>query len=558
MKTHEKRTLETILKHKEYFDSRLIEISSTAQSIILELRNTIEVLKEENKSLSTSLKSAQLRLISNEKELERIRNFSKKKSDENEELREYLKSLEEKLKKEEKENEEYKKQIEELIKRNNELYEKIERKIKRMESSNSTNSNMPTSFDVLSHTVSKANANTRKKTGLKRGGQKGHALHKSRLSENIDEIIIMNVDKAPNGAIKSTDENGKTYYATQEIDLVLKNKITETRYYVVEDGVRLDESYMEKYAVNSVTYAPHFKATVVYLNQKGTIPYQRLCEMINEISNGEITIWPSTIVKWNNEVHENSLSVRKEILSSILEKELVHVDETGMKINGRIDWMHTLTNENGSYFVRTKSRGDKECGPLYLLREYEGIVMHDHFKSYQNLQKCNHAECNAHIDRYLKCGIEVDNNEECKEMLELLHKMLSKKTELIEKGIYKIEDDELTKFEERYLEIANRGLKKYYETHKIYEKKYEPEYIPTFKRMIEFKEDHLRFIKDFRVPYTNNAAERQCRIVKNKKKISGQFVSAAGAEAYADTLTIMQTSKIRKQNTLTNLENIFS
>ena len=338
----------------------------------------------------------------------------------------------------------------------------------------------------------------------------------------------------------------------------MKSKITETRYYIVEDGVHLDESYMKKYAINGVTYAPHFKATAVYLNQKGTIPYQRLSEMISEISNGEVLLRPSTIVKWNNEMHEKSLSARKEILSAILEKELIHVDETGMKVNTKINWMHTISNANGSYFVITKSRGDKECGPISLLREYEGILMHDHFKSYQSLQKCNHAECNAHIERYLKCGIEVDNNEECREMLELLHKMLSRKNELLEKGKLKMEESEINDFEEKYLEIANRGIKKYYDIHKNYEKKYEPEYIPTFKRMIEFKEEHLRFIKDFRVPYTNNAAERQCRVVKNKKKISGQFVSIAGAEAYADALTIMQTSKIRKQNTLTNLENIFS
>ena len=76
--------------------------------------------------------------------------------------------------------------------------------------------------------------------------------------------------------------------------------------------------------------------------------------------------------------------------------------------------------------------------------------------------------------------------------------------------------------------------------------------------MIAYRDDHLRFIRDFRVPYTNNAAERQCRIIKTKKKVSGQFVSMAGAEAYADVMTILQTSKIRKENALANLEKIFS
>lgn len=146
-----------------------------------------------------------------------------------------------------------------------------------------------------------------------------------------------------------------------------------------------------------------------------------------------------------------------------------------------------MTNDRGSYFVITEKRGDRECGPVALLSEYENIVVHDHFRSYQRLEKCIHAECNAHIDRYLKCGIEVDKNKECEEMLELMHGTLARKIELIEQGKEKMEEEEIAGYEEKYLEIARRGLKNYYRTHKNYEKKYEPEYVATFKRMIAYR-----------------------------------------------------------------------
>lgn len=558
MKTSDKKTLSAILKHKDHFDQKLVEIASSSEAVISSLKTEIKSLRETNKELSRNLKNVTLQLANKDKEIQTIRKISDKKSEDLDDLREYLKDLEKKIEIERITIEEKSKQIDELIKKNNELYEKMERKIRKLESSNSTNSNMGTSFDVLSHTVSKANANTRKKSNLKRGGQKGHKVHRSSLSDKVDEIIKIRVEKAPAGAIESKDENGNIYYATQEVDLMMKSRIIETRYYECEDGKKLDGSIMEKYAINSVTYTPHFKAVSVYLNQKGTIPYQRMCEMMDEISEGEIKLRPSTIVSWNKEVHEKSLEARKEILRSILDNHIVHVDETGMKINGKLSWMHTITNDNGSYFVVTEKRGDRECGPIALLKEYENIVMHDHFKTYERLDKCIHAECNAHIDRYLKCGIDIDKNKECEEMLDLLHEMLTRKIELLENGIGKMDEVEIAAFEERYMEIAKRGLEKYYSTHKHYEKKYEPEYVPTFKRMIEFRDDHLRFIKDFRVPYTNNAAERQCRVVKTKKKVSGQFVSMAGADAYADVLTILQTAKIRKENTLANLENIFS
>lgn len=558
MKTCDKRTLETILKYKEYFDCRLVEIASNAQTAIKKLQDSLDILKKENRALSSDLTRAKLNLKSRNEEIERIRSFAKKKAEENDDLLERLNRLEEEIKKSRKEIEEKSKQVDELVRKNNEFYEKLNRKIRRLESSNSTNSNMSTSFDVLSHTKSKANASTRKKSTLKRGGQKGHAAHRSTLSEKPDEIITLLVKRAPAGAAELTDKNGNTYYATQEIDFMMKSRITETRYYECEGGARLDESVMRKYAINSVAYTPHFKAVSVYLNQKGTIPYQRLCEMMDEISGGHIKLRPSTIVSWNDEVHEKSLETRKEILRSMMGHYIMHVDETGANVGGKLCWMQAMTNDRGSYFVITAKRGDRECGPVALLSEYENIVVHDHFRAYQRLEKCIHAECNAHIDRYLKCGIEVDKNKECEEMLELMHGMLARKIELIEQGKEKMEEEEITGYEEKYLEIARRGLKKYYRTHKNYEKKYEPEYVATFKRMIAYRDDHLRFIRDFRVPYTNNAAERQCRIIKTKKKVSGQFVSMAGAEAYADVMTILQTSKIRKENALANLEKIFS
>ena len=558
MKKSDKNTFDVILKHKHYFDERLIEFVVKAEQIISSLKIDVADLKKQNLSLRHDLSLANNRIKSKEKEVQRIRNISESKSNEIDELMERLKRLEEEMKKDRKIIEEKTKQVDDLIKKNDELTKKINRKIKKLQSSNSTNSNMPTSFDVLSHTKVKANANTRRKSNLKRGGQEGHTVHRSELFNNVDEILIINVKKAPKGAIKRKDDDGKTYYVTQEIDLVLKSKITETRYYVHEEGITLNENIMRKYAINCVTYAPHFKSSIIYLNQKGTIPLQRLCDITSEISNGEINLKPSTIVKWNNEFHYRSHNAREEILESILADERLHVDETGMKIYGKTAWFHVITNDKGSYFVVTNKRGDDEKGPIALLAEYEGTAIHDHFKKYSKLKKCKHAECNAHIERYLKCGIDVDQNEECRQMLELLHKMLSRKIELLQNGIDKIDEEELKNFEEEYLAIARKGIKNYYDENPNIEKKYEPEFIPTFKRMIEYKEDHLRFLKDFRVPYTNNAAERQCRIVKAKKKASGQFVSFEGAQAYADILTIMQTSKARNENTLANIENIFS
>lgn len=105
----------------------------------------------------------------------------------------------------------------------------------------------------------------------------------------------------------------------------------------------------------------------------------------------------------------------------------------------------------------TKKRGDLEEGPIALLEEYEGYLIHDHFKAYQRLDKCHHAECNAHIERYMKAGIDIDKSEECQEMLDLLQEMLSKKYQRIEDGYDFMKPEQIESYEKRYLEIAQRG-----------------------------------------------------------------------------------------------------
>lgn len=556
MKLKDKKTLNAILAHKDYFDQRLVEIASYSEDTIHLLNGKINELQSENLNLSTRLRGTESQLKDRDYKINQMSRLLSKKDEDIEDIRAQLEELKKEIKKQIDENERLTRIVEDKIKKNEEMEEELLRKIRKLTYSNSTNSNLGTSHDILSHTVAKAQANTRVKSERKRGGQKGHPVHRRTLSSKPDVIIEKHVSKIPTGALKVEDGNN-VYYATQEIDLVFKSKIIETRYYPDENGETPDKETLKKYAVNPVSYSDTFKAGVVYLNQRGTIALERLSNILNEMSNGTISVVPSTIVKWNREISDKSSDIRLEILSDILSEPVVHVDETGEKINGNTGWMHTITNDKGAFFISTSKRGDLEKGPIAYLENYDGTLVHDHFKSYQRLKKCRHAECGAHIDRYLKSGIDIDHNEDCKKMLELLHGMLKRKEEYINKGAFEMPKDEIEAYRKKYIEIAEHGIKTYYESQKGRTPRYVPDYVSTFRRMIEFVDDHLRFITDFKVPYTNNAAERQCRTIKAKKKISGQFVADENAKAYADVLTIIQTASIRKENALDALRRVF-
>ena len=551
MKTSDKKSLEFILKHKDHFDQKLLEI-------IDHLSTTVDHLSLKNTSLSSSnqslIKSNHFLTIKchdlkaeNDSLKKQKKEADKEKNDALDRLDELQKEIERLATLIEKQEKEIKQQDKEIEKQKN-----IINKLKYM---NSSNSNFPSSFDVVSHTKTKANANTRVKTGRKRGGQPHHQLHKSQLLNKPDQVICVHVKKAPDGAKAVKNNDGRIeYYVTQEVDMVLKSVIKETRYYIDAQGNQLDQKTMKKYAVNPLVYSSHFKAAMVYLNERGTIPFDRLSKMVHEISGGSIQVRPSTISGWCQECYAKSQKHLEEILGVILKEPVIHVDETGVKISGTQNWMHTITNEKGSYYVCTEKRGDRKRGPVSLLELYTGIVVHDHFSTYQGLLLCKHAECNAHIDRYLKAGIDFEKSEACEQMLSLLHAMLHRKHELVSEGKTSMPAEEIAIYETAYDRILNQELEKYPD--KKCSKKDEPEYIKTFRRLRDYKEDHLRFMKEFIVPYTNNRAEQKCRVVKGKKNVSGQFVTKDGADAYAGITSIIQTSLQNKESALNRLAEI--
>ena len=193
-----------------------------------------------------------------------------------------------------------------------------------------------------------------------------------------------------------------------------------------------------------------------------------------------------------------------------------------------------------------------------MLEGYDHILCHDYFKPYYHLQSCLHTQCNAHIERYLKAGIEFDDNEACKEILEILRTSLKRKRELISQGKYKMDDDQIEDIKTKMIDIMEKEMERYkIKNPGIKEKsKYEAEYIKLFRRMIERIEEHLLFLRDFDVPYTNNEAEKVCRVVKTKKNISYQFKSDEGADAYASIMSIIMTARKNGENALKAIEKV--
>ena len=566
------------LKHKEYFDDKIIKIMQTQhqqhirdKELLLIYNATIAKLKKElfnekfkNKDLTIALSNLKVSEKNKDKELEEkveiitniVNGELQDAYNENERLRSRVEKMEELYEKEKKKNEILEKEMD-ILKMNNKV--------------DSTNSSLPPSRDFgdsrkISNNKSNDNdteetpdnETPNKKPAKKRGGVPGHTAHRSTVTKEPDEIINIEVDKIPSGAIKVCDDEGNYLYSiTQNIDVVLKPFIYETRYYLnTENGISLDVETMKKYAINPVTYSTGFKAMTLYLNSKGAIALKRLTLMIKELTRGNVNLSPSTIVKWQKQFTNKSESFRASILDDILSSSVVHTDETGWKVNGKNQWLHVVTSKNGAYFVTTEKRSDEETGPLKTLEEFTGFLVHDHFKPYYRLENCIHVECNVHILRYLQKGIDIYASAGCLLLKELFKEIYKRKQELIEAGENQMAKSEIEEYEKRYLEIIENTLKSYELENPEAKTKYQPDYIPTMKRLKKFINEHLMFIKSFDAPFHNNAAETMLRQAKAKKKISGQSYTTDTANDYAAIHTVNQTCMIRNENTLETIEDI--
>lgn len=545
---------QTYLKHKDYFDTGLISLLEKQDKQIKTLndlnnRYSLKIIKDKSiiKTLGFQLK-----------EKNNINNSLKSKLNDNklnnDEIINSLKKDYDKLDK--KIKDELQKAYNDNVKINEELQRALKiieelKKDKNKKRVDSTNSSLPPSSDVGVHV-----SNSRVKSNKSRGGQAGHPVHRSSCFDDVSEIVEKHVKCAPHGAVAVYGAYDQLlYYRTQEIDMHVSTKIKEIRYYIDNNSDDISD-LINMYKINAVSYSAHFKAMTLFLATKGTISLKRLCTILNEMSDNTINLKEATIVNWMKDFSLSSKPYTDKILEDLLASQKIGVDETGAKINGSNAWEHVLVNDKNAYFIITSKRKDDEKGPIALLENFEGILTHDHYKPYYDLKKCSHVECNAHILRYLKAGVDLDKNVSCQKMIILLQKMLHAKNEAIKKGNLKFEEKTIEDWENEYLNIAQDEINKYKKLNPKISKKYEADYIKLLKRMIEYKDQHLLFIRNFDAPFENNWSERQMRFVKLHKKVSGQSYSIERANEYAALQTVMQTCSLKHINALDEFEAI--
>jgi len=435
--------------------------------------------------------------------------------------------------------------IEELGKENEKLRDE-NNLLKGQKQKNSSNSGKPPSTDGFNKpTVS----STRVKSGRKPGGVVGHTGHT--LWPVVEEGCITELKEGVcsccGGEIEFTD----VYQTRKLVDVKIVLEKTEERAY--EGRCKSCNSpflaeFTERYKA-PVQYGENILAFVSLLNGYGNVPDKKTAEIISDICGREITMSAGTVYNIRKRLAEHLGPTVEMIKQKLMDSGVLGVDETGVRVNGSLNWIHIFANNEYTLFEHSTKRGAHCKDENGILAFFVGILLHDHFKPYYKTRAMTHAECNRHILRYLKAILTIQGHSWAKDMGDFLLEAKKRKEEAVLLGRSGFSPEEYAGLEQRYVDILDLGDKEYGEAVK------DKKHIRFFnderlllKRLREYKDEHLRFLQIFDVPFGNNISEQGAAAVKRKTKSAGGFRSDKGAEYHMTIASTVVSSKKQKKS----------
>lgn len=423
---------------------------------------------------------------------------------------------------------------------------------------NSRNSSKPPSTDGFDKDMSSDNKKSGKGRKKKSGGQKGHKGSNLKQVDNPDHIVPILVKECERCGESLKDVEVKKHECRQTFDTPeSKIEVTEHQAEVKICSKCGHENRAEfpSDVLSPVQYGPRIKALSVYLKNYQLLPYKRLGELFGDIFNHSIS--PSTLVSMNKTCFDNLKETEEIIKAHVTNSDNAHFDETGHYVEKHRDWLHTASTEESTYYFSHYNRGQLAMDEMGILSKFSGRAIHDYWQSYYKYE-CEHGLCNAHHLRELTFIHEHLGQKWAERMSGfLLHvKEVVKRKKAL--GKTHLTDDMLKKFEQEYQKILTSGFRINLMAGKIKGKRGKTAQSVPWNLLNRFKtrrDEVLAFMYDLDVPFTNNLAERDLRMMKVQQKISGTFRSKTGAEHFCRIRGYIST--VRK-NSINVMDSVFS
>lgn len=405
---------------------------------------------------------------------------------------------------------------------------------------NSQNSSKPPSSDGQRKPRTKSLRTSGSKPS---GGQSGHKGTTLQQAEDPDHVVVHPVHRCASclgdlSCVPSSKTQKRQVFDIPEPRIEVTEHQTESK-----DCPRcgyLNTSQFPEDVVAPVQYGLRIRALSVYFNQHQMLPEDRLSEMFCDVFG--LSISASTIASYSARAALHLNGWVTQLTTCLASCPVKHLDETGFRIAGKTQWLHVMSTSQSTVY-----RVDPKRGAMF--SDLRGILVHDHFKSYYRLTHVEHALCNAHHLRELKALIDIEGEAWAYQMSALL-RIASRSPErslwchriydlIIEQGLH--EHGKMGPVGEK----PSRGRIKRRIGHNL------------LLRFQKHKSDVLRFLTHTHVPFTNNQAEQDVRMMKVRMKISGSFRSAEGARIFANIRSFTSTCRKRGLGVYSSIVDMF-
>ena len=411
---------------------------------------------------------------------------------------------------------------------------------------NSSNSSKPPSSDGMSQP--KRTRSLRRSSGKKSGAQAGHPGHRLEMAEKPDDEKRYPVTQCSqcqasleNATLERLEK--RQAYELPRIRLVVIEHQAEVKC-CPECGCENQAAFPEG-ITQPTPYGPDFKALWVYLNQKQFIPVKRVIEVCADVL-GQM-VGEGTIVDASHEAAQEVGPVNEQIKGHLIETEdPVHFDESSLRVVQKNQWVHSAGTERATYYHLDEKRGTIGIDNAGILPNRLGKSVHDDWSAYYTYTDADHVSCNAHHLREFAFLQERYPQAWEDEMVKLLLQIKQTVAEAVAQGQSCLAPEQVLAFEKHYDELVEDGLALNPAPEKPPGQRGRVKQTPPknlLDRLLNHKTAVLAFMYDFKVPFDNNLAERDIRMVKLKQKISGCFRSVDGAKTFCAIRGYLSTAR---------------
>lgn len=426
---------------------------------------------------------------------------------------------------------------------------------------NSKNSSKPPSSDGFKKPAQKS---LRKPSGKKAGGQNGHqGTHLAVIT--APDKIVKHMPSVCEGCPHYQICKGTACIAEKRhvIDAVVKVNVTEHQALELPICMLYGDTRRGAFPSDvkaAVQYGENLQLLAVALNTVGAVSIKRTHEILSGVFN--IPIATGTISSMVKRCADSLSETVGKIKDKMIGSALGHFDETGTRVDKKLWWFHDASNCEYTYLDISPKRGNAGMEQCSVLPEFKGIAMHDCWASYWNYPDIQHAVCCAHLLRELT-GIDENHPEQkwASAFIDLLLGMKKVKDKAVEKGKDFLSYYHYHKFDKKYDELIEQARKENplpETTEKKRGWKKKGKILALVERLANYKVSVCLFIHNFNVPFDNNQAERDLRMIKVKTKVSGCFRTEEGARDYLKIMSYVGTAHKQGHNAYQAIKNAIS